>query len=245
VNTFEGDPDAPTFSGTTGGAGKIEQRSGQDDCKLPPTRMAVYIQEVRYMSHWDGLFGGGPEFYFCRGELVYNSNGTQVVGAPNHVRVALRRRDKGNWVTVSALWDSRWEFLDGVREELEQQCGLYEDDNGGSTTIGLNGSVKGNVKLPEIGGVETTIGASVSHTFTNNYEVIYNQQFDRCWFISTNTSNQGLGVRNGRAVRGVGGADAVYWSSFLITLTLAYSGNYYQIIITRDGYSERQLAEMQ
>ena len=128
----------------------------------------------------------------------------------------MKRSWKGDWKGVNTLWDQRWEFNQGNFEELEQFFALYEDDNNSSTTITLGGSLKANIKLPLVGGVETAVTGSVAHTISSADAVIYNQQLDRCYLITTNPTNLGLGLRSNLCVRGVGGSDAVYWTLQLI-----------------------------
>ena len=78
-----------------------------------------------------------------------------------------------------------------------------------STTVGMTGVNKIDVKLPKIGGIEQSLTATVSHTRQADDDLVFNQQWDRCWFINTNTTDQGLGMFAGRAARGVGGSSAV------------------------------------
>jgi hypothetical protein len=212
TNFYQGNPDAPVV-GTIGRGGEPDldvSIAGEEACEQQPHRMAVYIEDLRFESQWDNLFnGGGPDFVFCRGELVYNGDGTQISGAPNSVHVGLKRKHKGEWRNVNLLWDTRWEFVNDVFEENNQQFALYEDDETSNTSTSLTGSVGGTVKLPKLGDVSYSVNPTVTHNTTSDDDVIMNTQFDRCWFITTNPTNQGFGMRNGKAIRGVGGGSAV------------------------------------
>ncbi len=184
--------------------------SGSVDCSQPPTRMSVTTEHFRFESQWDPLWNGGPEFYVCRGDVSYSSDGTQIVGsAGDQVLLEFKRRHKNEWRQVSTLWDTKWEFDLGNFEELEQHIIVYEDDGVTSTTVGMTGVSKVDAKLPKIGGVEQSRTATISHTRHSCDALVFNQQWDRCWFINTNTTDQGLGMFAGRAARGVGGSGAV------------------------------------
>jgi hypothetical protein len=209
VNYFEGDPSTPTVTSGAGSTATPRSGSGTVDCSQPPLRFEVKIDHFRFDSQWDGLFAGGPEFYVCRGDIMYNSAGTQVTSASTMNRLAFKRRHKGEWRNVQTLWDPRWEFIDGNYEELEQHCIVYEDDENSSTTVSLTGGYKVNAKLPLNIGVETSLSGTTSHTYHADDDMVFNQQWDRCWFINTNNSNQGLGTHNGLAARGVGGSNQV------------------------------------
>lgn len=212
ANFFDGNPDMPAI-GTIGRGGEPDSDvsiAGEETCGQLPHRMAVYIEEFRFDTQWDNLFGGGgPEFVFCRGELVYNSDGTQISGAPNSVRVDFKRKHKGEWRLINLLWDSRWEYVNDVFEENNQQFAMYEDDESSNTSTTLTGTVGGTVTLPKLGDVSYSVNPSVTHNTTADDDVIMNTQFDRCWFISSNSMDEGLGIRNGKAIRGVGGGSAV------------------------------------
>lgn len=212
VNFYEGNPDLPSI-GTIGPGGEpdldVSIAGGDDGCNEQPLRMSVYIEDLLFESQWDNLFAGGPDFYFCRGELVYNGDGTQISGAPNSVLVKLKRKHKGTWQNVNLLWDSRWEFVNDVFEENNQQFALYEDDESSNTSTSFSGTVGGTVKLPKLGEVSYSVNPSVTHNTTADDDIIMNTQFDRCWFISSNPINQGFGLRNSKAIRGVGGGSAV------------------------------------
>jgi hypothetical protein len=213
ANFFEGDPEhnrIGTISSTP--LTPVTPSSGSVDCSLPPTRMAVYVEEMKFTTQWDGIFKGGPEFIFCRGELEYNGDGTQVSAVPQSLWIQFKRKHKNEWRMVSALWDSRWEFDAGNKEELNQQCAVYEDDDASRTNITLTGSINVDAQIPKIGGVQFNFNPTVTHEIQSDDEVIFNQQYDRCWFITSNPTDQGLGLRNGRAVRGVGAGTGVYWT---------------------------------
>jgi len=206
ITKLDGNPN-PTPDGGSSNTQVTGRGGGDGDCTIPPLRMSVYVEDVRCDYQWDALWNGGPEFYFCRGSIVYVAGGSQVQGAANAILSSLSRKDvrKFRWVRINALWDSNWQFTQGALEEIEQQCGVYEEDEGGSTTFGLNGSAKVEIKIPEVGGVEQSVGANISHTMTADDDIIYNQQWDRCWFITTNPGNEGLGIQNSKCVRGVNG----------------------------------------
>jgi len=200
VTIFEGDPttESGAGSGVTSGPGTVTPRGGDNpvDCSQPPLRMDVYIEHFRFESQWDGIFKGGPEFYVGRGDIQYNSNGTQITSSSAlSNRISFRRGDKNTWKHVSTLWDPRWEFVLGNFEELEQHCFVYEDDDQSSTTIGFTGGYKVDAKIPKVGiGVEQSISGTTSHTRHSDDDLIFIQQWDRCWFINTNTTDQGLGM---------------------------------------------------
>lgn len=217
INFYEGGPVGEGGNSGSGGI-PVEPRGtgGMEDCNIPPLRMSVQIKELKFMSQWDGIFAGGPDFVFARGELAYNSTGTQVVTTAPQVRINMKRSWRGGWRGVNTLWDQRWEFQQTQFEELEQFFALYEDDSNSSTTVSLGGSVKADVKIPQVGGVEQNISANVSHTITTADQIVYNQQLDRCYLITTNSSNLGLGTWQNLCVRGVGGSSAVYWTLQLI-----------------------------
>ena len=217
INFYEGGPIGGV--GYPEGGGVTVERSGAgglEDCNIPPLRMSVQIKELKFMSQWDGIFKGGPEFQFVRGAFGYNAAGNQVVTAAPQVRIAMKRSWKGGWRGINTVWDQRWEFNETNFEELEQFFAVYEDDDNSSTTLSLGGTVKANIKVPEIGGVEGSYTANISHTISSADVVIYNQQLDRCYLITTNPTNLGLGMWQNLCVRGVGGADAVYWTLQLI-----------------------------
>jgi hypothetical protein len=212
TNYYEGNPDQPAI-GTLEPGGEpdldVQIAGGDDACSQPPHRMAVYIEDLRFESQWDNFFAGGPDFYFCRGELVYNGDGTQISGAPNSVMVKLKRSHIKKWRNVNLLWDTRWEFVNDIFEENNQQFALYEDDESSNLSTSFTGSVGGTVKLPKLGDVSYTVNPTVTHNTTSDDDVIMNTQFDRCWFINSNTTDQGLGIRNNKAIRGVGGGMGV------------------------------------
>ncbi len=212
VTIFEGDPTTESGGNPTTGSGTVTPRSGGDpvDCSQPPLRMDVYIQHFRFESQWDGIFKGGPEFYCGRGDIQYNAAGTHITSSSALTnRLAFKRSHKNEWRNVSTLWDPRWEFVLGNFEELEQHCFVYEDDDQSSTTVGFTGGYKVDAKIPKIGGVEQSFTGTTSHTIQSDDDLVFIQQWDRCWFINTNTVDQGLGMKDGRAARGVGGSNAV------------------------------------
>jgi hypothetical protein len=212
ANFYEGDPDQPAI-GTLAPGGEpdldVQLAGGEDACEQPPHRMAVYIEDLRFESQWDGLFFGGPDFVFGRGELVYNGDGTQVSGAPSTVMVKLKRSHIRKWRNVNILWDTRWEFINDKFEENNQNFALYEDDESSSLSASFSGTVGGTVTIPKLGDVSYSVNPTVTYNTTSDDDVIINTQFDRCWFINSNTMDQGLGMRSGKAIRGVGGGKGV------------------------------------
>lgn len=214
ANFYEGNPDLPSGIGMGEGGAPTPGVAGNgvQACDQPPLRMAVYVEDFRFDSQWDNLFAGGPEFVFCRGELVYNGDGTQVSGAPVSVTARFKRKNKGEWVNVNILWDSRWEFINDQFEENNQQFAIYEDDESSNTSTTLTGSVGGTVAIPKFGDFNYNVSPSITHNTTADDDVVINTQFDRCWFITSNTQSQGFGLRNNKAIRGVGGPGAVLFN---------------------------------
>lgn len=209
VNYFNGNPDLPSVTtGPLGAPAEVHPSAG-GACEQPPHRMAVKVEDIYFASQWDNLFNGGPEFYFCRGELTYSGDGNQIGAVPNSCRISLKRKYKGEWHTAQADWDTRWEFINDEFEENNQQFAVYEDDHASNTSFSLTGTVSGEVKIPKGSGTQVSVSPSVTHNITADDEVIINTQWDRCWFISTNATDQGMGMRNGKAIRGVAGSDAV------------------------------------
>jgi hypothetical protein len=211
ANFYEGDPDQPAIGTLEPGEPDLDVQlaGGEEACDQPPHRMAVYIEDLRFESQWDKIWSGGPDFVFCRGELVYNGDGTQISGAPSTVMVKLRRIHIRQWRNVNILWDSRWEFINDKFEENNQNFALYEDDESSSLSASFSGTVGGTVTIPKLGEVSYSVNPTVTYNTTSDDDVIINTQFDRCWFMNSNTIDQGLGMRSGKAVRGVGGGMGV------------------------------------
>ncbi|TAK40487.1 MAG: hypothetical protein EPO28_10100 [Saprospiraceae bacterium] len=175
----------------------VDPRSGGCE-EFPQDRVEVDVQKIKFFKQYDGIFGGGPEFRWVRGNIILNADGTQVTGVvPAFSKANLRRRDKYDWKTTSQpIWDTNWEV-----ETDDQFVGLYEEDGGNQThTVTIGGTIK--IKL--FGQEEsTTIG--YSGQFKSKDEVIYNVQYDRCWYFETSDDNTPFENYQGWNVRGVTG----------------------------------------
>ncbi|MBK8566190.1 MAG: hypothetical protein IPN76_23325 [Saprospiraceae bacterium] len=155
---------------------------GEDcDDDFPQDRVQVDIGKVKFFKHYDGLFRGGPEFRFVRGQVSLNPNGNQITGVvPVFAPVNLKRKHIYEWRTPNELWDTNWELQNSA-----QSIVLYEDDDWSQTTLTLEGIVK--VTIPTIGGIEES--ATWTKVVQSADAVIYSQEYDRCWYFVTSPGN--------------------------------------------------------
>ncbi len=205
VNYYEGEKvdDECEYLSPPSGGGSYDPPIVGDDCEhdFPQDRVQVDIGKVKFFKHYDGLFRGGPEFRFVRGNITLNANGNQITGVvPVFTPVNLKRSDKNKWKTPNGLWDTRWEAAN-----TDQFIALFEDDAWTNTQFTFGATV--TLLVPPLTIAEN---ANFQHTFQSKDDVIYNQQYDRCWYFVTSPLSTPFENVDGWNVRGTTGA--VKWT---------------------------------
>lgn len=169
--------------------------------EFPTDRLEVSIGKVKFFQNYDGIFDGGPEFIFVRGAVSVNSDG-QISGTLSPFAEAKLRRKKYRWYnSTQPIWDTNWKSV------IENQLvALYEEDPGTSQTV----TVSGTVTYKPDDNTQTSQTISVSNNFKSRDAIIYNIQYDRCWYLVTSDDDTPFENYEGWNVRGVSGG--VKWT---------------------------------
>ncbi len=204
VNYNEGDE-----GGNNENSSPIPQKDEAVECEYPT--QAVYIGEFKFFHQWDGIFAGGPDFYFYRGEPVYSigtNGGGQLNGVNKGFLVNPKRNQKKEWVKTNTLWDDKWS-----PDKTMQHLGVYEDDPDSGSSFDVTGSV--GYTLPTstvVNGNTTTTGATLGPNLSATYsykissadDLIFHNDLDRCRFFKNNQKASLIGLQSGWRIHGNG-----------------------------------------
>jgi hypothetical protein len=196
VNSYEGDKvDGNCNYVSSGPAGPNPGMPEGGNCAgFPDDEVQVNIGKVKFFQQYDGLFQGGPEFRWVRGNLSLDGNG-QVTGVvPAFAKANLRRKDKYDWKNANQpIWDTNWKNL-----KEDQFVALYEEDDFQDDKVTVSGTVSYKTDP------NTTTSTTYSYTgeFKSKDDVVYNVQYDRCWYFETSDDNTPFENYQGWNVRG-------------------------------------------
>lgn len=165
----------------------------------------VYIGDVRiYKKQFDKLIsftnnGGGSEIRFTRadGFLKVVDGQVQTADVMHTPYKEVSRYDirNYNWVNVSYSWDGDWE-----NDNLQQNLGIYEEDNRNSATFSGSLTTTVTAVLTPINVTTAgTLGFTIS--FKSDDDLIRQINFNRDVFFALNRINLEGEMHNGWPVR--------------------------------------------